>query len=72
MVTLATGLITSPVGINLCVAANVTPLPIEPVARGGLKFLVACLFGLAVIGLVPQLATPLLQTENYRDRGDLS
>ncbi len=64
MVNQATGLKTSLVGINLCVAANVTPLPIERVAQGGLTLLVACLLGLAVIGLVLQLATPLLQTAN--------
>ncbi|MFV0293717.1 MAG: TRAP transporter large permease [Paracoccus sp. (in: a-proteobacteria)] len=49
MVNLAIGLITPPVGINLYVAANVTRLPIERVARGALPFLLASLIGLFAI-----------------------
>lgn len=60
MVNLAIGLITPPVGINLYVAANVTRMSIEKVARGALPFLVVCLLGLAVIGLYPQLSLVLL------------
>ena len=60
MVNLAIGLITPPVGINLYVAANVTRLPIERVARGALPFLVVSLIGLAVIGLFPQLSLGVL------------
>lgn len=59
MVNLAIGLITPPVGINLYVAANVTRLPIERVARGAMPFLLFCLLGLAVIGLFPQLSIGL-------------
>ncbi|MFV0492775.1 MAG: TRAP transporter large permease [Pseudorhodobacter sp.] len=60
MVNLAIGLITPPVGINLYVAANVTRLPIEKVARGAMPFLLACLIGIAVIGLFPQLSIGFL------------
>ncbi|WOI56320.1 TRAP transporter large permease [Palleronia sp. LCG004] len=56
MVNLAIGLITPPVGINLYVAANVTRLSIERVARGALPFLVLSLLGLAVIAAVPRLS----------------
>ena len=64
MVNLAIGLITPPVGINLYVAANVTRLPIETVARGAVPFLIVSLIGLAVIGLVPQLSLVLLGRAN--------
>jgi C4-dicarboxylate transporter DctM subunit len=60
MVNLAIGLITPPVGINLYVAANVTRLPIERIARAALPFLAVCLLGLAVIGAFPYLSTGLL------------
>ena len=36
MINLAIGLFTPPVGINLYVAANVTRLPLERVARAGM------------------------------------
>lgn len=62
MVNLAIGLITPPVGINLYVAANVTHMSIERVARGALPFLVMSILGLAVIGLFPQLSLILLGT----------
>jgi C4-dicarboxylate transporter DctM subunit len=61
MVNLAIGLITPPVGINLYVAANITNMSIERIARGALPFLIVSLIGLAVIGLVPQLSLGLLQ-----------
>ncbi|WP_353471687.1 TRAP transporter large permease [Salipiger sp. H15] len=64
MVNLAIGLITPPVGINLYVAANVTRLPIERVARGAMPFLLVCLIGLAVIGAFPQLSLGLLGPAN--------
>jgi C4-dicarboxylate transporter DctM subunit len=60
MVNLAIGLITPPVGINLYVAANVTRLPIERVARGALPFLLASLVGLAIIAAFPSLSQILL------------
>lgn len=56
MVNLAIGLITPPVGINLYVAANISRLSIERVARGALPFLIASLLGLAVIAAFPSLA----------------
>ena len=62
MVNLAIGLITPPVGINLYVAANVTQISIEKIARGALPFLVTSLVGLAVIGLYPRLSLLLLGT----------
>lgn len=59
MINLAIGLITPPVGINLYVAANVTRLPIERIARGALPFLGASLLGLAVISALPGLSLTL-------------
>lgn len=47
-INLAIGLITPPVGINLYVAANITKLPIETIARGALPFLFTALIGLAI------------------------
>ncbi|GAA4228880.1 TRAP transporter large permease [Sagittula sp. NFXS13] len=64
MVNLAIGLITPPVGINLYVAANVTRLPIERVAKGAIPFLLVCLVGLAIIAFVPQLSLVLLDQAN--------
>ncbi len=61
MVNLAIGLITPPVGINLYVAANVTKLRIEQVARGTMPFLLASLVGLIVVALVPQMSLIMLQ-----------
>jgi C4-dicarboxylate transporter DctM subunit len=60
MVNLAIGLITPPVGINLYVAANVTRLPIERIARAALPFLVVSLGGLAVIALLPGMSLLLV------------
>ncbi len=60
MVNLAIGLITPPVGINLYVAANVTRLSIEQVARGSVPFLLASLVGLAVIAAVPSMSQILV------------
>ena len=61
MVNLAIGLITPPVGINLYVAANVTRLPLERIARASLPFLVASLAGLAVIAAIPSMSTILAE-----------
>ncbi|MDX1822195.1 MAG: TRAP transporter large permease [Paracoccaceae bacterium] len=61
MVNLAIGLITPPVGINLYVAANVTRLSIEQVARGTMPFLLASLFGLIVVATVPQMSLILVE-----------
>lgn len=55
MVHLAVGLLTPPVGINLHVAANLTRLPLETVARGAVPFLAATLLGLALLAAVPEL-----------------
>src|SRR3546814_11075545 len=49
MINLAIGLITPPIGINLFVAANITNLPLERIARGSLPFLLPGLVGLAVV-----------------------
>ncbi|WP_299363065.1 TRAP transporter large permease [uncultured Paracoccus sp.] len=59
MINLAIGLITPPVGINLYVAANVTRLPIERVARGAIPFLLASLVGLAVVAAFPDMSLGL-------------
>ncbi|AUH32966.1 TRAP transporter large permease [Paracoccus tegillarcae] len=56
MVNLAIGLFTPPVGINLYVAANITRLPLEKVARGALPFLISSLIGLALIAGIPALS----------------
>lgn len=61
MVNLAIGLITPPVGINLYVAANVTRLSIERVARGTMPFLLASLVGIAVVAAVPQMSLLLVE-----------
>ncbi|KPQ04974.1 MAG: C4-dicarboxylate transporter, DctM subunit [Rhodobacteraceae bacterium HLUCCA12] len=61
MINLAIGLITPPVGINLYVAANVTRLSIERVARGTMPFLLASLVGIAVVAAIPQMSLILLQ-----------
>lgn len=60
MVNLAIGLITPPVGINLYVAANVTRLSIERIARGALPFLLTSIIGLAVIAALPGLSLALV------------
>ncbi len=56
MVNLAIGLITPPVGINLYVAANVTRLPIERIARAAVPFLLVSLIGLAIVAALPMLS----------------
>jgi C4-dicarboxylate transporter DctM subunit len=56
MVNLAIGLITPPVGINLYVAANITRMPLERIARAALPFLVVSIVGLAVVAAVPALS----------------
>ncbi|MDO5631845.1 MAG: TRAP transporter large permease [Paracoccus sp. (in: a-proteobacteria)] len=61
MVNLAIGLITPPVGINLYVAANITRLPIEKVARGAVPFLISSLIGLAVVAAFPQMSQILVR-----------
>ncbi|MBA4491290.1 TRAP transporter large permease [Paracoccus sp. S1E-3] len=61
MVNLAIGLITPPVGINLYVAANVTRLSIERVARGALPFLLASLVGLVVVAIFPEMSLWLMR-----------
>lgn len=60
MVNLAIGLITPPVGINLYVAANITRLPLEKVARGALPFLVTSVIGLILIAAFPGLTRLML------------
>ena len=60
MINLAIGLITPPVGINLYVAANVTKLSIERVARGTMPFLLASLVGIVVVAAVPQMSQVLV------------
>lgn len=60
MINLSIGLITPPVGINLYVAANVSKLPIEEVAKGALPFVLACLLGLAVVAAFPSLSLVLI------------
>ncbi|WP_414896748.1 TRAP transporter large permease [Rhodovulum sp. YEN HP10] len=61
MVNLAIGLFTPPVGINLYVAANVTKLSIEQIARGAAPFLLTSLLGLAAVAAFPDLSLKLLE-----------
>ncbi|MBZ8132188.1 TRAP transporter large permease [Afifella sp. IM 167] len=56
MVNLAIGLFTPPVGINLYVAANMTGMPLEKIARGAVPFLATSLVGLAVIAAFPEMS----------------
>lgn len=60
MVNLAIGLFTPPVGINLYVAANITRLPLERVARGALPFLLTSALGLILIAAFPVLTRVFL------------
>src|SRR5690606_10070616 len=53
MVSRAIGLITPPIGINLFVAANLTGLTLERVARAALPFLTTSLLGLPVVPVFP-------------------
>lgn len=63
-VNLSIGLITPPVGINLYVAANVTGLSIERVAKGALPFMLVCLIGLLIISAFPALLMMLVEILN--------
>ncbi|WP_281978866.1 TRAP transporter large permease [Pseudorhizobium flavum] len=60
MINLAIGLFTPPVGINLYVAANITRLPLEKVARGALPFLMTSILGLAVVASAPEMSSFLV------------
>ncbi|MFG6667303.1 TRAP transporter large permease [Halomonas sp. HNIBRBA4712] len=60
MINLSIGLITPPVGINLYVAANVTGLSIEKIARGTLICVGACLVGLVLVAFFPQISMVLI------------
>ena len=60
MINLAIGLFTPPVGINLYVAANITRLPLEKVARGALPFLLTSILGLAIVASVPEMSSFLV------------
>ncbi|PRD41000.1 C4-dicarboxylate ABC transporter permease [Phyllobacterium phragmitis] len=56
MINLAIGLFTPPVGINLYVAANITRLPLERIARGAVPFLLTSLIGLGLVAMFPQMS----------------
>jgi C4-dicarboxylate transporter DctM subunit len=56
MVSLAIGLFTPPVGINLFVAANITRLSIERIALAALPFLLVSLLGLAILAAFPVIS----------------
>ncbi len=60
MINLAIGLFTPPVGINLYVAANITRLPLEKVARGALPFLMTSINGLAAVASAPEMSSFLI------------
>ncbi|TVQ30707.1 MAG: TRAP transporter large permease [Geminicoccaceae bacterium] len=56
MVSLAIGLFTPPVGINLFVAANITRLSIERIAVAAVPFLLVSLLGLSLLAAFPVLS----------------
>lgn len=60
MITLAIGLITPPVGINLFVAANITKLSLGKIALAGIPFLIMMLVGLTTISVFPEITKILL------------
>lgn len=57
LVNSALGLLTPPLGLVLYVAAPITGLRVETVARAALPFLFALLVDLALVALVPQIST---------------
>lgn len=64
MVTLAIGLFTPPVGINLFVAANITNISLERIAAACVPFLLTSALGMLIIVLWPQLTEYLLTWMN--------
>lgn len=60
MVTLAIGLFTPPVGINLFVAANITKISLEKIAVACVPFLLTSAVGMVVIVIWPELTEYLL------------
>ena len=59
-ITLAIGLFTPPVGINLFVAANITGLSLERIAGAAMPFLLTSILGIVVVSLWPELTQYLL------------
>lgn len=59
-ITLAIGLFTPPVGINLFVAANITGLSLEKIAGAALPFLITSILGIIVVSMWPELTQYLL------------
>jgi C4-dicarboxylate transporter, DctM subunit len=57
LVNSALGLLTPPLGLVLYVAAPITGLKVETVARAALPFLFALLVDLALVALLPQIST---------------
>ncbi|CTQ34714.1 TRAP transporter large permease [Jannaschia rubra] len=60
MITLAIGLFTPPVGINLFVAANITGLSLERIAAAAVPFLLTSALGLMAVALWPEVTQYLL------------
>lgn len=60
MVTLAIGLFTPPVGINLFVAANITNLSLERIAAASIPLLLTSAIGMIIIAIWPELTEYLL------------
>lgn len=61
-ITLETGLLTPPVGMNLFVIQGVSKVPFMEVVKGSFPFFLLMLFNIALITFVPQLATWLPST----------
>lgn len=59
-ITLAIGLFTPPVGINLFVAANITGLSLEKIAAAALPFLITSILGIIIVSMWPELTQYLL------------
>ena len=55
-------MLTPPVGFNLYVIQQISGTPLERVIRGSIPFMITLLVGMAIVGLVPQLATWLPST----------
>ncbi|SFM28368.1 TRAP transporter large permease [Salibacterium qingdaonense] len=60
IVTLAVGMVTPPLGLNLFVAGRIANLRLDELAKGMMPFYVAVLLTLLIIIFVPQVSTGLL------------
>ena len=59
IVSLCIGLVTPPIGMNLFVASSISHRPVHLISKHLIPFLIAMLFGLIIIVLVPGISTYL-------------